>query len=251
MSVMGTTSVREAGRTDFHAEEQRLREAYEQRAGLDHHYSFFAPPNLFRVHQLERDLLRIVSDHGLNDLREKRILDIGCGTGGWLRQFIRWGADPGLMAGIDLLPDRIDAAKRLSPAGVELRVGNAAQLPYSSSSFDLVVQFTVLTSILEPHLRAAVATEMLRVVKPSGAIIWYDLRVGNPRNRDVVGIGRSEIKNLFSNCNIDLRSITLAPPIARSFARRSWALCYCLERLPFLRTHYLGLIRKRDAGSVA
>ena len=85
---------------------------------------------------------------------------------------------------------------------------------------------------------------MLRVLKPAGAIIWYDFRVDNPRNPNVRGIGAREIRSLFPGCAVRLSRVTLAPPIARAFVRLSWPLALMLESVPFLRTHYLALIRK-------
>ena len=37
------------------------------------------------------------------DLSEQRVLDIGCGAGGWLLEFVKWGAKPGNLVGIDAL----------------------------------------------------------------------------------------------------------------------------------------------------
>jgi len=85
---------------------------------------------------------------------------------------------------------------------------------------------------------------MLRVLKPDGLIVWYDFHVNNPKNRDVRGVKKQEIRELFPACQIELRRATLAPPIARTLASYSWLLCYLLERIPLLCTHYLGAIRK-------
>ncbi|HEX9633238.1 MAG TPA: hypothetical protein VGA02_12320 [Gemmatimonadales bacterium] len=46
---------------------------------------------------------------------------------------------------------------------------------------------------------------------------------------------------------VHLQRITLAPPLVRTVARRSWLAAYLLARIPFLRTHYLGVIRKGTA----
>jgi hypothetical protein len=86
---------------------------------------------------------------------------------------------------------------------------------------------------------------MLRVVKPDGLILWFDFRVNNPRNRNVRAIDPAEIHSLFPNCDIRLRSVTLAPPLARAVVPISWIAAGLLEKVPFLRTHYLGIIHKR------
>ena len=85
---------------------------------------------------------------------------------------------------------------------------------------------------------------MLRVLKPGGTLLWFDFHMDNPKNRDVVGIRRGEIRSLFPGCDIELRRTVLAPPIMRPLAARSWLATYLLSRVPLLCTHYVGTIRK-------
>jgi len=174
-----------------------------------------------------------------------RIADIGCGFGGWLLEFIQWGADPARLAGVDLIPDRIGQARRRIPQA-DLRLGSAEKLPWANESFDLVSQFTAFTSILDPSLKQAIAEEMLRVLRPGGAILWFDFRIDNPSNSNVRGISAREIHALFTGCDIELRPTVLAPPLSRMVARRSWSFAELLYSIPFLRTHYAGLIYKRQ-----
>jgi ubiquinone/menaquinone biosynthesis C-methylase UbiE len=127
---------------------------------------------------------------------------------------------------------------------VVLGRGNAAQLDFADGSFDIVLQATVFTSILDSALKMQVAREMVRVLKPDGVLLWYDFRVNNPRNPDVRGIEREEIERLFSNCRVRLERITLAPPLLRAVAPYSWLGSYLLSAIPWACTHYLGTIQK-------
>jgi ubiquinone/menaquinone biosynthesis C-methylase UbiE len=148
----------------------------------------------------------------------------------------------GRLAGIELTAERCAVARQSLP-DAEVVHGSAHTLPWPNDSFDIVSQFVVFTSILDLNLKRKIAREMLRVLKPSGLIVWHDFRVNNPRNRQVKGIAKAEICSLFPSCQIDLHSMMLAPPLARSLIPRLPRLASILERLPFLRTHYLGLIR--------
>jgi hypothetical protein len=65
----------------------------------------------------------------------------------------------------------------------------------------------------------------------------------NPRNRDVRGIRRREIAALFPDCRLELRRVTLAPPVARWLAPRAPLFVRLLGAIPLLRTHYLGALR--------
>ena len=187
---------------------------------------------------------RSLGRYGFAALQSKSILEVGCGTGQWLRDFVKWGARPDKLAGIDLLADRLSTAQQLCPQGVRIQCANAAQLPFADNVFDLVFQSTVFTSILDSELRHRVAAEMMRVLKRDGVIVWYDYHLNNPWNQDVRGVKRREIYKLFSDCTVDLKRITLLPAVARTLAPYSYFSCYLLEKVPLLCSHYLGVIRK-------
>jgi ubiquinone/menaquinone biosynthesis C-methylase UbiE len=193
--------------------------------------------------QRERRILALLRRYGFTV--SNTILEVGCGTGQWLRDFIKWGARAENITGIDLLEDRVSTARRLCPPAVSIQCASAAHLPFANERFDIVLQSTVFTSILDPNVKKRIATEMMRVVKPEGLILWYDYHVNNPWNKDVRGIKRREIYQLFPSCRIDLERITLIPPLARAVAPYSYLTCYLLEKFPPLCTHYLGVIRKR------
>lgn len=227
------------------AEEHRIEVAYEKRRSQKRKsYSWFNKGHVFLMQELERGLLELLMNNGIDLLATKTILEIGCGSGFWLREFIKFGARPENLTGIDLLPWRVSDAKCLFPSSVRLECGNAEKLGFSDSSLDLVLQFTVFSSILDPHMKRKVASEMLRVLKKDGLIVWYDFLIKNPRNPDVSAIRKKEIHQLFPGCQIDLRRITVAPPLAGAIAPYSWLFCCLLERTKLFGTHYLGAIRK-------
>lgn len=233
-----------SGVPSLEVENARVRSVYARRdarrdAAL---YSHFNPANLFRIQECERRMLGLLASHGLSNLAPLRILEVGCGSGFWIRQLILWGAKPENISGVDLLPARIAEARRLCPSGVVLECHNAQQLGFSEGSFDLVIASTVFSSILDSALRAEVAGEILRVLRPSGAILWYDFFRDNPSNHDVKGVRKEEIKGLFPGCRLHAQRATLAPPLARRLAGFSWNVCRALNAMSILNTHYLALI---------
>lgn len=159
-----------------------------------------------------------------------------------LGSMLRYGADPEHLHGMDLLPDRVAAARRRY-SSIDVAVGDAAALAFPDASFDIALQFTLLSSVLDETVRLRIAAETVRVLRPGGLIIWYDF-IWNPLNRDARGIGLGEIRQLYSGCSIEARRVTLAPPISRRIAPVSWTLCRLLEAVPFLRSHHLAAIRK-------
>ena len=225
-------------------EEARIQAAYARRQKGHFRYSWFNPGHVFQKQELERHMLVALAQHGFASLDTMKILEIGCGDGYWLREFIKWGAQPQNILGVDLLTDRVAIARQRCPESVRIECGSATTLGFPDGSFDLVFQSTVFSSVLDPSIRQQIASEMLRVVKPDGALLWYDFYVNNPRNHDVQGMKTREIFRLFPDCRVDFRRITLAPPLARFLAPYSLLTCYLLERLKVFNTFYLGVIRK-------
>ena len=225
---------------------ERIKIVYNKRkeAIPSERYSLFNIANLFMVQHREWEIVKMIKRAGIRTLQDKKILDVGCGDGRELINLIRYGAKPENLYGIDLLEDRIIEAKKLHPY-INFISGDASTLPYFNEYFDIVMQFTVFTSILDKNMKKKVAEEMIRVLKLDGIILWYDFSFNNPRNPDVKRVSKKDIYELFPNCEIYLKRIILAPPITRLIARRSQLVCYILEKLKIFNTHYIGIIKKK------
>ena len=233
------------GQDSVNQERLRILEEYQRRQTEfpPDFYSLAQPAVLFAYLQRVREVIRALTENGFYPPNDFRILEVGCGVGGWLADFISWGAGPRRLAGVDINPERLEVARSRLPA-VSLSQADASELPWKSASFDLVLQSTMFSSILDNTMRKQAALEILRVLKPAGALLWYDLRFNNPRNRNVCAVGAEEIRALFPDCNIRLRKVTLAPPISRFVVPLSWTAAFLLEKVPVLRTHYLAVIRR-------
>jgi len=175
--------------------------------------------------------------------RDSVCLEVGYGKIGWLGQLIAWGAPASKLCGLELDGARAKIAQAALPSA-DLREGDATRIPWPDGTFQLVVCSTVMTSILDGQVRRRVAREIERVLAPGGALLWYDFAFDNPRNRQVSGIRRRELHTLFSALEGEIRSVTLAPPIARAVAPLSHFAAAALALLPFLRTHLLAVLVK-------
>jgi ubiquinone/menaquinone biosynthesis C-methylase UbiE len=227
------------------SEFERIKHVYEKRYSADKKkYSLFTPGEHFMDVSFERDLIKALKQEKIFSLAESKIFEIGCGDGRRLRNLQRLDSVPANQYGIELLDFYVKDANILS-SNCKIQQGNAIDLPYENQMFDIVYQRTVFTSVLNIDIKKKIALEMLRVLKPDGIILWYDYHMNNPRNPDVRGVKKKEIYELFPDCEISLKRITLAPPISRKLAPLSFILCMLLEKIPFLCTHYLGVIRKK------
>jgi len=226
------------------ADQARVRAAYAERRsrlGGSDKYSLANPGYLFAIQQRQRAVLACLAREGVWPLAGKRVLEIGSGNGEVLQEWLSYGVRPEALHGADILPDRLAAAHHRLPH-VAISGANGGQLPYADGSFDAVLQFTVFSSILDKHVCYTVASEMRRVLRPDGLILWYDFWL-NPLNKQTRGIRRQEVRDYFPDCRVQFDRITLAPPLARRLAPVSWPAALCLEALGLFNTHYLAAIR--------
>lgn len=209
-----------------------------QRDGGDR-YSLLRPEVWRMWQERQRALLKLLA---LRPGRpaDWRATEVGCGAGGNLLDLLRLGLLPAHLTGIELLPERLAAARRVLPEGLRLLPGDAAGAEVEPASQDLVLQSTVFSSILDDALQQRLADAMWRWLKPGGAVVWYDFTVDNPRNPDVRGVPLARVRRLFPQGRLTARRVTLAPPLARA-----WPGAYpAFNLLPGLRTHRLVLIDK-------
>ncbi|MGC2154113.1 MAG: class I SAM-dependent methyltransferase, partial [Terriglobales bacterium] len=181
-------------------------------------------------------MAELLRSAGLRSLAGLRILDVGCGAGATLRQYLEYEADSDRMWGIDLLPTFVEKARLLN---LQVVCGSASKLPFAESSFDFVSQFMLFTSVLDAAMRRQIAREIDRVLAPGGKLLWYDFAFNNPANPDVRGIRLTEVRRLFPGFTMTSRRITLAPPLARMIGRFGPTLYYLTSKMRFLCTHYL------------
>jgi ubiquinone/menaquinone biosynthesis C-methylase UbiE len=92
------------------------------------------------------------------------LLDVGCGTGYFTRQFARRGLP---VTGADFDPAMIEFARAHAAAGETYQIGDARSLPFVDGAFDLAIAVTALCFVAEQEQALA---EMLRVTRRRFAI---------------------------------------------------------------------------------
>jgi ubiquinone/menaquinone biosynthesis C-methylase UbiE len=96
------------------------------------------------------------------DLRGRRVLDVGCGTGKLATALVdRYGCK---VWGVDASPEMIEVARRRVPRGVGLKVGRAESLDFKDGWFERVTMTLVLQLVERPRAFA----EVFRVLGDGG-----------------------------------------------------------------------------------
>ena len=94
----------------------------------------------------------------------KKILDIACGAGWWLRATAALGAVP---SGVDISKVALDICRSALPHA-ELYCGPAEKLPFADGQFDFVSCLGALEHFLDP---ASALGEMVRVSRPDAQFL--------------------------------------------------------------------------------
>jgi ubiquinone/menaquinone biosynthesis C-methylase UbiE len=212
--------------------------------------------------ELERALLEEIA-RGCVELAGASVLEVGCGGGELLSRFLDYGAERA--AGIDLVEERIELAGRRYPR-LELVAGDASKLPWEDGAFQLVTQFTCLSSVLDQELRVAIAAEMWRVLAPGGMVLSFDMhppawpiralgglsrlylrdRVA-PAGTRIAPISHRELSALFPGAEVRWRTVGLHPDLAR-IACRSRLTELIAVSVPWLRVHAIAVAEKPHDG---
>ena len=122
-------------------------------------------------------------------IRNKTLLDIGCGAGIHIKNYLKAGAK---CSGIDLSKTMIELAKQNCP-NVDFKIGSMTKLPFKNSSFDIVTASLSIDYIasLKPIFK-----EVNRVLR-KGGLFYYsnESPIASTRERyednnfKIVGIG--------------------------------------------------------------
>ena len=230
-----------------HDEARAVAERYARRGASVYpadRYSLLHPDVWQTVQERQRAMLRGLVEQGRTDLPTLRATEVGCGAGGNLLELLRLGFEPQHLQGLELLPERHAAARRALPEALALHLMDATCAPIEPASQDLVLQFTVFSSLLDAGFQQHLAQAMWTWLKPGGAVLWYDFTVNNPRNPDVRGVPLARVQALFPQGRLNHCRVTLAPPLARWVCAVHPSLYGLFNALPLLRTHVLVWVSK-------
>lgn len=225
-----------------------VRQRYESRTkkNMASLYSPLLPHIYLSMQEKERAIIRWINTCGITPVENKRVMEIGCGTGGNLLDLLRLGFQPENLSGNELLEERAMIARKRLPDAVRIFQGDAARMDASEGPFDIVFQSTVFTSILDDAFQLKLANRMWDLTKIGGGILWYDFIYNNPANPDVRGVPVKRIRELFPDGNMICWRLTLAPPIGRRVCRIHPKLYHVFNAIPWLRTHVMCWIRKKS-----
>jgi ubiquinone/menaquinone biosynthesis C-methylase UbiE len=142
-----------------------------------------------------------------------KVIDVCCGTGAQVLEYGRRGI---VATGIDISPSMLKIAtrnmRRQKAVNVSFQLADATSLPFPDSYFDYA-SISLGLHDKEKPIRYQIISEMKRVIKQDGALVFIDYQVPLPRNVWTVAVsaieflaGRSHyqgFKDYLANGGID------------------------------------------------
>jgi len=104
-------------------------------------------------------------------LQDRRVLDVGCGLGQYVRRIRQLPADS---YGIDIEAARVTEGAARTPG---LMLASADALPFATASFDVILLNEVIEHVADEH---ATLRETARVLAPGGHLVIYAPNRGFP-----------------------------------------------------------------------
>jgi ubiquinone/menaquinone biosynthesis C-methylase UbiE len=117
------------------------------------------------------------------------VLDVGCGSGGFLQHIAARGCH---VAGLDASEIQVEMARQrlrdqIDGGTAEVVLGNADTLPWGDGRFDAVASLNCLKFVADPD---QVLVEMYRVLRAGGrAVILVDMAVPDMKSRAINAYG--------------------------------------------------------------
>lgn len=143
----------------------------------------------------------------INEIKGKKILDIGCGAGYWSKFFSDLGAE---VYGIDIAEEMINESKKNCKKG-NFIVANSEDIPFKDNYFDMVISIRSL-EYFPDKLKSF--KEIKRVLKKDGRLI-----VITKSTPDVFSV-TTKIENVIRN-----------PMLVRKLKDRTYGNNYWMEKI--------------------
>lgn len=142
--------------------------------GLTAGSSFYYHKNsIYEKFSKAEDFPQIIVDHLKPLLADKIILDLGCGTGKYLKIFSQICKK---LYGLDLSSEQLGIAQKKveNKPHINLIQCSAETIPLKENSVDIIVACWFLGTILDLKKRSKILNEMTRVLKKGGKIVLVE-----------------------------------------------------------------------------
>lgn len=189
--------------------------------------------------------VRLIDNRPQNSL----ILDVGCGSGTNIFQFLRLNFQIENIMGVEINEERLSVAQKIYP-NANFVLCDASKMQFENNTFDLVYESTLFATLPDDTLCKSIANEMIRVCKVGGHILLIDWRIPKPNNPNYNALTKKKLTSFFeigsSTKFIAMEKGALVPPIGRFLSKNIPSIYFLISRIfPFLVGQVAYLLKKQ------
>lgn len=138
--------------------------------------NYYEENDIYEIFSIAEDFPNKIYECLLPKVRNKVVLDLGCGTGKFMQKFYKEATK---YYGLDLSSKQLEIAKsKVNGGNVEFLCCSAENIPLPDNSIDVIISTWVLGTILEIDRRNKALKEMNRVLKKDGNIYLVENDIG-------------------------------------------------------------------------
>ena len=138
--------------------------------------NYYGENNIYEIFSIAEDYPNKIYKCLLPKIKNKVVLDLGCGTGKFMQKFYKEAVK---YYGLDLSNEQLKIAKnKVKSNNVQFICCSAENIPLPENSIDVIISTWVLGTILEVDRRNKVLEEMKRVLKVDGSIYLVENDIG-------------------------------------------------------------------------
>lgn len=138
--------------------------------------NYYEENDIYEIFSIAEDHPNKIYESLLPKIKDKIVLDLGCGTGKFMQKFYNEATK---YYGLDLSSEQLNIAKRkIHSNNVEFICCSAENIPLPDNSIDVIISTWVLGTILEIDRRNKVLAEMKRILKNDGNIYLVENDIG-------------------------------------------------------------------------
>ena len=178
------------------------------------------------------------------DIKNKRVLDVGCGVGDFSFMFANMGAD---VTGIDITKPAIEKAKEnVKGFSCKFLVTSIKEMDFTPKSFDIILSITVLQHISNKDLHLSIA-KMVESLNSDGYIFILETAPDTLKNTMIDSENqsfrsRNEWIEFFENADIKLNFEMIYPSFGLSLIKLcndiASTIYHTLEKKSTPKKHY-------------
>ena len=138
--------------------------------------NYYEENDIYETFSIAEDYPNKIYEFLLPKVKDKIVLDLGCGTGKFMQKFYKQTSK---YYGLDSSNKQLEVAKtKVKGDSVEFLCCSAENIPLPDNSIDVIISTWVLGTILEIDRRNKVLNEMNRILKKDGNIFLVENDIG-------------------------------------------------------------------------